>query len=101
MRALCSDRQNCSHNVSQKVKRIRCVSDDSSSIHSLKARERTPNGLRDAAKRSHGGRPHMIIATSCHFMACVARAKVVTEDGPTRKRSFPGASDSISHYNQD
>ena len=27
MRALWSDRPNCSHNVSQKVKRIRCFSD--------------------------------------------------------------------------
>ena len=31
MRALWSDRPNCSHNVSQKVKRIRCLSEQKTS----------------------------------------------------------------------
>ena len=52
MRALWSDRPNCSHNVSQKVKRIRCFSD-------------LPNLLCNLATGKYGCREVRVYPTEC------------------------------------
>ena len=44
MRALCSDRQNCSQNVSQKVKRIRRLSDLRAALKGVDGKGGTSSG---------------------------------------------------------